>query len=95
MAGGVRHREGATGGVAQQVDAVPPEVRAQCLDIVDESVAPVAGRIGRSRRPAGAAQVEQHERAVRGQPAQVVQVGRRLHRPAGQTDQRLTSPANR
>jgi hypothetical protein len=34
------------------------------------------------------AQVQQHQRAMRGQPAQVTEVGRGLHGAAGNTDQR-------
>ena len=76
--------------MAQQIDLLYTEMRAQSLDIVDQPITSIAGRVRRYRRFAGSAQVEQHQRAMRGQPAQVAEVGRGLHGTAGKADQRVT-----
>lgn len=87
--GGVQQGERRTGRVPHQVEPVQPEVHPQRLDILDLPVAPVTRRVRRDVGLPGAAQIQQHQRATRGQPAQVTEVGRRLHRPARQADQRI------
>jgi hypothetical protein len=76
--------------VSQQVDSVQPEVDAQRFNVVDLPIAPVGRRIRRDGGFSGSAQVQQHQPAMRGQPAQVTEVGRSLHGAAGNTDQRAT-----
>jgi hypothetical protein len=88
--GGVQQGERRTGGVSEQVDSVQPQVDAQRFDIVDQPITPVARRVRRCGRGSGSAQVQQHQRAMRGQPAQVTEVGRGLHGAAGNTHQRVT-----
>jgi hypothetical protein len=55
--------------VSQQVDSVQPEVHAQRFDIVNLPITPVGRRIRRDGGCSGAAQVQQHQPAMRGQPA--------------------------
>jgi hypothetical protein len=88
--GGVQQGQCRTGGVSQQVDSVQPEVYAQRFDVVDLPIAPVTGRVRRDGGFSGSAQVQQHQRAMGGQPAQVTEVGRSLHGAAGNTDQWAT-----
>jgi hypothetical protein len=76
--------------VSQQIDPVPPEMRAQRLDIAGQPVTPVTRRVRRHGRFPGPAQVKQRQRAVRGQPGQVTEVCRGLHGAAGKADQRVT-----
>ncbi len=93
VAGGVQHRDRATSRVSQQIDPIPPEMRAQRLDIVDQPITSVTRRVRRYGRFPGLAQVKQHQRAVRGQPAQVTEVCRGLHGPPGRQISGLPSPA--
>ncbi len=55
---------GATSRVSQQIDPIPPEMRAQRLDIVDQPITSVTRRVRRYGRFPGPAQVKQHQRAA-------------------------------
>jgi hypothetical protein len=74
--------------VGEDVHPVESQVRAQGLHVGHEPVAAVRARIGRCRGVARAAQVEQDQAPVRGETAQVTEVGGGLHGAAGQDDER-------
>lgn len=71
VAGRVEHGQGGARGVGEQVEAVEAEVVAPGLHVLGHTVAAVRRRVGRSRRVAGAPQVQQGQAAVRGEPAEV------------------------
>lgn len=89
MPGRVQEGEVAARRVGEQIDAFQAEVRAECLDVADLSVAAVGRRVGRDAGVAGAPQVEQDQPAVPRQPAEIAEVGGGAHRPTGQAEQRL------
>ena len=70
----VLRRDVRAGGVAEQVHPGKPEVFAQRLDVVDQAIAAVGGGVFGNRGPAGAAQVQDDQPAVRGQAAEVAEV---------------------
>ena len=59
----------------------------------DLALAPGGRPVRRGGGLSGYAQVQQHQRAMRGQPAQVTEVGRGLHGAAGNTISGPSSPA--
>ncbi len=92
MGGGVQGREVAARRVAEEVDPLQAEVGAERLDVADLPVAAVrAGVGGHGARP-GAPGVEEDERAVGVESAEVAEVGGVAHRPARQAHQRLALP---
>ncbi len=73
--GRVLRRGVRSGGVGEQVDPGEAEMVAQGLDVVDETVTAVGGGVLGDRRAAGAPEVEYGQAAVRGQAAEVAEVG--------------------
>lgn len=86
--GGVERGEVGGRRVGEQVDTFQAEVDAQRLDVGDEPVAAVGGRVlGRGGVP-GAPQVQEDQLPPGGEPAETSEVGTRPHGTAGQADQR-------
>ncbi len=74
VAGRVLRRDVRAGGVGEQVHSREPQVFAQGLDVVDQAVAAVGRGVRGYRGPAGAAQVQDDQLAVRRQSAEVAEV---------------------
>jgi hypothetical protein len=80
--------------MSQYVDTFKIEVLLQRGDVIDQAVTPVARRIGRHRRLTGAPQVQHDQPPHRGQAAEVTEVDRIAHRPAGHADKRRALTLN-
>jgi hypothetical protein len=88
MARGVLHHKVGACRMSQYVDTFKIEVVLQRGDVIDQAVTPVARRVGRHRRLTGAPQVQHDQPPHRGQAAEVTEVDRIAHRPAGHADKR-------
>jgi hypothetical protein len=78
--------------VTQQVTAVQAQMVLQGGHVVHQPVAAVTAGIFRDRGISRAAQVQHDQLPVRGQAAEIAQVRRCPHRPAGHAEQRNPFP---
>ena len=80
--------------MSQYVDTFKIEVLLQRGEVIDQAVTPIARRVGRHRRLTGAPQVQHDQPPHSGQAAEVTEVDRIAHRPAGHADKRRALTLN-